>query len=165
MTMKPTEQPQQSNIDGQPNNDTNSSMEDLAAGLWFHTPAKLPNLMNPVVLAYIGDAVFELMVRQFLVSLPNHKSHHLHKEATQFVSAKAQKSLLEKWMPLLSEEEADIVRRGRNTKSGTPPKNADPGDYRHATALECLVGYLYYMKRNVRLQQLMAVAFEDRMQV
>lgn len=164
MTMKPTEQPLQSNIDDQPNNDvTNSSAEDMAAGLWFHTPAKLPHLLNPVVLAYIGDAVFELMVRQFLVSLPNHKPHHLHKEATLFVSAKAQKSLLEKWMPLLSEEEADMVRRGRNTKSGTPPKNADPGDYRHATALECLVGYLYYTKRNSRLQQLMEVAFEDRM--
>ncbi|WP_373876576.1 Mini-ribonuclease 3 [Paenibacillus spongiae] len=138
------------------------SVEEMAAGLLFHAPAKPPNLLNPVVLAYIGDAVFELMVRQYLVSLPNHKSHHLHKEATLFVSAKAQKSLLDKWQPLLSEEEADIVRRGRNTKSGTPPKNADPGDYRHATALECLVGYLYYTKQNARLRQLMAVAFENR---
>jgi ribonuclease-3 family protein len=65
-------------------------------------------------------------------------------------------------MPLLSEEEADIVRRGRNTKSGQPPKNADPADYRHATALECLVGYLYYSGAKERLEQLIDIAFVDR---
>ncbi|MUT68167.1 ribonuclease III [Paenibacillus sp. NEAU-GSW1] len=127
------------------------------AALLFHTPAKKPQLINPVVLAYVGDGVFELMVRQYLVSLPNHKSHHLHREATKLVSAKAQRKLLERWQPLLTEEEADIVRRGRNTKSGAPPKNADPADYRQATALECLVGYLYYEGRIARLQELFAV--------
>ncbi|WP_201008875.1 Mini-ribonuclease 3 [Paenibacillus glycanilyticus] len=124
------------------------------AGLLFHRPAKKTQLINPVVLAYVGDSVFELLVRQYLVSLPNHKSHHLHKEATKIVSAKAQRKLLEKWQPMLTEEEADIVRRGRNTKSGAPPKNADPADYRQATALECLVGYLYYEGRIERLHEL-----------
>jgi len=126
-----------------------------------HKPAKTPGLLNPVVLAYMGDAVFEVLVRQYLISQPNHKPHHLHREATRFVSAKAQRGILEKWAPILSEEEADIVRRGRNTKSGTPPKNADPADYRLATALECLVGYLYYTKQDGRLQELMAVAFGE----
>ncbi|WP_284241941.1 Mini-ribonuclease 3 [Paenibacillus glycanilyticus] len=128
------------------------------ASLLFHRPAKRTQLINPVVLAYVGDSVFELLVRQYLVSLPNHKSHHLHREATKIVSAKAQRKLLEKWQPLLTEEEADIVRRGRNTKSGAPPKNADPADYRQATALECLVGYLYYEDRIDRLNELFAAA-------
>ncbi|AJY75251.1 Mini-ribonuclease 3 [Paenibacillus beijingensis] len=129
--------------------------------LLHHEPAKAPGLMNPVVLAYAGDAVFELLVRQYLISKPNHKSNHLHREATQYVSAKAQCALLQRWAPLLTEEEADMVRRGRNAKSGSAPKNADPADYRQATALECLVGYLYYMGRSDRLRELMAVAFGE----
>ncbi|WP_053373879.1 Mini-ribonuclease 3 [Paenibacillus sp. FJAT-27812] len=126
--------------------------------LLFHPPSKKPQLMNPVVLAYIGDAVFELLVRQYLISLPNQKSHHLHREATKFVSAKGQKRTLDLWQPHLTEEEADIVRRGRNSKSGTPPKNADLADYRLATALESLVGYLYYEGRLDRLNELFAIA-------
>ncbi|RAP73250.1 Mini-ribonuclease 3 [Paenibacillus montanisoli] len=133
----------------------------LEAGLWFHAPSKPVNLMNPIVLAYIGDAVFEVLVRQFLISQPSHKPHHLHRQATRFVSAKAQRVLLEKWQPLLTEEEADIVRRGRNAKSGSMPKNADPADYQQATALECLIGYLYYNKRIDRLRELMAIAFDE----
>lgn len=124
-----------------------------------HQPAKPAHLLNPVVLAYIGDAVFELCVRQYLISQPNHKMHHLHQSATKIVSAKAQHDLLVQWGPLLTEEEADIVRRGRNTKSGKPPKNADVADYRQATALECLVGYLYYTQQHERLHQLIAIAF------
>ncbi|BBH23977.1 mini-ribonuclease 3 [Paenibacillus baekrokdamisoli] len=136
-------------------------MENMEEGWWIHTPTKAPHLLNPVVLAYIGDSVFELLVRQYLVSQPNHKLHHLHKHATQFVSAKAQCALLEKWQPFLTEEEKDIAKRGRNAKSGTPPKNADTADYRQATALECLVGYLYYAKRSERLRELMAIAFNE----
>jgi ribonuclease-3 family protein len=127
-------------------------------GLLFHLPANKPQLMNPVVLAYIGDAVFELLVRQYLISQPNQKSHHLHREATKFVSAKGQRTILERWQPHLTEEEADIVRRGRNSKSGAPPKNADHADYRLATALESLVGYLYYEGRTDRLGELMTIA-------
>nr|WP_090986395.1 Mini-ribonuclease 3 [Paenibacillus sp. CF384] len=133
----------------------------IEESLWFHSPNKPVQLMNPIVLAYIGDAVFEMMVRQYLISQPNHKLHHLHRQATQFVSAKAQRILLEKWQPILTEEEADIVRRGRNAKSGTSPKNADPADYQQATALECLIGYLYYGKKVSRLRELMAIAFDE----
>lgn len=133
-------------------------IDGVGGSLLFHDPSKKPQLLSPVVLAYVGDGVFELLVRQYLVSQTNHKPHHLHREATKIVSAKAQRLLLEKWQPLLTEEEADIVRRGRNTKSGAPPKNADPADYRQATALECLVGYLYYEGRTERLRELMTVA-------
>lgn len=141
------------------------SMESLItadAGLWSHEPMKPPHLLNPIVLAYIGDSVFELIVRQYLISQPNHKLQHLHRQATGYVSAKAQCALLEKWRPLLTETEADMVRRGRNGKSGSPPKNADIAEYRQATGLECLVGYLYYSKQIDRLHELMRVAFGER---
>lgn len=137
--------------------DTPLSRNPLA----LHIPDKKTGLLNPVVLAYMGDAVFELLVRQYLISLPNNKSHHLHSEATKRVSAKAQRKLLERLQPLLTEEEADIARRGRNAKSGTPPKNADPADYRQATALECLFGYLYFEGRMERIGVLMRAALES----
>lgn len=119
------------------------------------------NLLSPIVLAYVGDAVFEIYVRQMLIASSNRKPNELHRAATGYVSAAAQAKLLQRWMPLLSEEEADIVRRGRNTKSGQPPKNADTGDYRYATALECLVGYLYYQGSKERLEYLVGLAFDD----
>jgi ribonuclease-3 family protein len=114
--------------------------------------------LSPVVLAYVGDAVFEVYVRQHLVAGPFRKPHDLHRAATRYVSAAAQASLLRRWMPVLTEQEADVVRRGRNTKS-QPPRNADPGDYRQATALECLVGYLFYKGERKRLEQLISMAF------
>jgi len=124
-------------------------------------PADLPiEQLSPIVLAYIGDAVFEVYVRQRLIASPIRKPHELHKAATRRVSAASQARLLQLWAPFLTEEEADIVRRGRNAKSGQPPRNADPGDYRQATALESLVGYLYYRGRGERLEQLMEKAFE-----
>lgn len=119
------------------------------------------NLLNPVVLAYVGDAVFEVYIRQRLVAGRARKPHELHRSATRYVSAAAQAKLLQRWHPLLTEEEADIVRRGRNTKSGQPPRNADPADYRQATALECLIGYLYYLGEKERLEQLIGLAFEE----
>lgn len=132
-----------------------------ALDLFIHEPAKPARLMNPVVLAYAGDAVFELLIRQYLISKPNHKPHELHREATKRVSAKAQRITLEKLMPLLTEEEADIVRRGRNAKSGAPPKNADHADYRQATALEALFGYLFYERRSARIRELLAVVLDE----
>lgn len=135
--------------------------QSAGLNLLFHEPTKPLNLINPIVLAYIGDAVYEVLIRQYLISLPNHKPHHLHRQATQFVSAKAQYMILEKWRPRLTEAEADIVRRGRNAKSGTVPKNADPAHYKQATALECLVGYLYYGKQVDRLRELMAIAIGE----
>jgi len=130
--------------------------------LALHAPGHKAGLINPVVLAYMGDAVFELLVRQYLISQPNNKSHYLHSEATKRVSAKAQRLTLERLQPLLTEEEADIVRRGRNTKSGAPPRNADPADYRHATALECLFGYLYFEGRLERIGELMRAVLEEQ---
>lgn len=135
---------------------------EMVNPLAFHPPHKEASQMNPVVLAYMGDVVFEMVVRQYLISLPNQKPHHLHREATGMVSAKAQRRLLERLQPLLTEEEADVVRRGRNSKSGAPPKNADVADYRQATALECLIGYLYYQGKLERIGELLNAAIDER---
>lgn len=123
-------------------------------------PSKEPHLLNPIVLAYVGDAIYELYVRQYLVAQTNHRPQHLHRSATKFVAAKAQASALQHWYPELTEEELDIVKRGRNAKSGSVAKNADVLDYRHSTAFECLLGYLYYKKQFKRLRQLMDIAIE-----
>ncbi|OGX68246.1 MAG: ribonuclease III [Paenibacillus sp. RIFOXYA1_FULL_44_5] len=121
-------------------------------------PSKPAHLLNPLVLAYVGDALYEVVVRQYVISQNNHRSNHLHKEAVKFVSAKAQAKTLERWMPLLTEEEKGVVKRGRNAKSNTVPKNADVLDYRHSTAFECLIGYLYYQGNITRLNELLDIA-------
>ncbi|WP_138496060.1 Mini-ribonuclease 3 [Paenibacillus pinistramenti] len=132
----------------------NSGIPPLS--LWFPYQASKPvRLLPPLVLAYIGDAVFEVAVRQYLISRPKLKPHHLHVQATRFVSAKSQAKLLALIGPQLTEEEQDVVRQGRNAKSGSVPKNADVIDYRHATAFEALVGFLYYSGRHERLQLLL----------
>ncbi|NBI30330.1 Mini-ribonuclease 3 [Chengkuizengella marina] len=129
--------------------------------LFSFSPNKEPNLLNPLVLAYLGDAIYDTYIRMYLISRSHHKPNHLHHEATKFVSAKAQAQYLKIWLPHLSEEEQDIVRRGRNAKSASIPKNADVLDYRHSTAFECLIGYLYYKQQHDRLSQLLKMIIDD----
>lgn len=124
----------------------------------YFAPAKEPKLLNPLVLAYIGDAVYEVFVRQYLIAQTNHRPHHLHRSSTRYVSAKAQARALEACLPLLSEEEREMVKRGRNAKSGTSPKNTDILIYRHSTAFECLLGYLFYAGRHERLEEIMRMS-------
>lgn len=134
----------------------------LVEGWMFPFPPSKPSKqMNPITLAYIGDAIYEVMVRQWILSQPNHRPHHMHREAISFVSAKAQARLLNKIQDQLSEEEADIVRQGRNAKSAVP-KNADMNDYRQATALEALFGYLYIENNMDRLREIAGLLFEDQ---
>lgn len=128
-------------------------------GLFF-SPTKTPKLIHPLVLAYMGDAVYEVFIRQFVISQPNHRPNHLHRLSTKYVSAKAQAKALEALMPLLSEEEIEMVKRGRNAKSGSTPKNTDILVYRHSTAFECLLGYLYYSGMHERLEELMRLSLE-----
>lgn len=130
----------------------------------YVSPERKPALIHPLVLAYIGDAVFELFIRQVVIAQTNHRPDHLHRAATRFVSAKAQAKALEKWMPLLTEEELDIVRRGRNAKSGSIPKNADVLEYRHSTAMECLIGYLHYKGEHARLRELLNLVIAEQQQ-
>lgn len=119
-----------------------------------------PELLNPLVLAYIGDAVYEVYIRLYIIKTGFNKTNKLHKEATNFVSARAQASILEKIQDELSEEELNIVRRGRNAHSNTIPKNATVADYKKATAFEALIGYLFLSKRNERLEEIIKISVE-----
>lgn len=116
-----------------------------------------PRGLSPLVLAYIGDAVFELWIRSHLVQSGCHQMHNLHGQAVDWVNAGAQARILEVWKPHLTELERDIVRRGRNTKSGVP-RGAKMIDYRLSTGLEALVGYLYLAGQKGRLEELFSLA-------
>ncbi len=98
---------------------------------------------SPLGLAYIGDAVYEIIVRTMVLSKGNAPVNKLHKQSKEYVNAKAQAELYHQIAAYLTEEEQAIFRRGRNAKSFTTPKNMEIGDYRHATGLEALFGYLY----------------------
>ena len=113
-----------------------------------------PKQYSPLTLAYIGDAVYELFVRTYLIKDANHPVNHLHKEAIHLVNAKAQSDLFQKIKDQLSEEEMQIYKRGRNTNSH-PPKNADMVDYKSATGIEALVGYLYLTDQSDRIAELL----------
>lgn len=110
---------------------------------------------SPLVLAYLGDALYEAYIRSYLVKCNKLSVHKLHKLSVGFVSANAQAAIIHKLMDILSEDEKDIIRRGRNTKSGSVPKNADIGKYRYATGFEALVGYLYLSNQNDRLSDVL----------
>lgn len=111
-------------------------------------------MYNPLVLAYIGDSVYDTFVRSMLVSGGSIQVDKLHKRAIKYVQAKSQAEILDKLYGILTEDEQDIVRRGRNTKSNSVPKNADINDYRYATGFEALIGYLYLIGSTKRLMQL-----------
>jgi ribonuclease III family protein len=112
--------------------------------------------LNPLVLAFVGDAAYELIVRTFLMSENTELSaHKLHVKAISFVKAQAQSEAIRSIMDELTEDEAVIYKRGRNTKSATVPKNADVQEYRTATGFEALVGFLYITEQNERLNELL----------
>ena len=118
------------------------------------------NLYSPLVLAYLGDAVYEVYIRTLLVSEGNSTVHKLHKRSVDYVKAKAQSDILHRLMDMdmLSPDEQNVVRRGRNAKSGTIPKNANVTEYKHATGFEALLGYLYLKKDYNRLRQLLKLS-------
>ena len=111
-------------------------------------------MYNPLVLAYIGDSVYDTFVRTMLVAGGSIQVDKLHKRAIKFVQAKAQAAIVESLQEILTDDEKDIVRRGRNTKSNTVPKNADINDYRYATGFEALIGYLYLVGDIPRLKEI-----------
>ncbi len=98
---------------------------------------------SPLALAYIGDCIYDLVIRTVVVGRGNRSSSQLHKSATKYVNAGAQAAMAEALQDCLTEEEAAVYRRGRNAKSYTTAKNASVIDYRKATGLEALMGYLY----------------------
>ncbi|MDT8715795.1 Mini-ribonuclease 3 [Clostridium sp. 19966] len=123
------------------------------------TPQEARN-MNPLSLAFIGDAVYEIMVREYLVIKNNNLSaHKLHLLAVSYVKAHSQNEIMKKLQDILSEEEQNIFKRGRNAKSPTVPKNANVSEYRGATGFEALIGYLYVIGNSDRLKEFMNIIF------
>ncbi len=112
-------------------------------------------LMNPLVWAYVGDCVYELYIRTFLINTTKMKVHELHVKASTYVKASSQAKILKNIENELSEEEKDIVRRARNTQNHHLPKNVNPADYMYATAFEGLIGYLYLTKNFKRLKEIL----------
>ncbi len=113
-------------------------------------------LLPPLALAYLGDAVYELWVRQHLLAEGRVRVEELHRRAVDFVRAETQARLAERILPQLSAPEAEILRRGRNAKSGRLPRAGSAGDYHLATGLEALFGYLYLQGETARLGALFA---------
>lgn len=116
------------------------------------------NQYSALSLAYIGDSVYEIYVRSFLLSKSDQKVNALHKQATKFVCASAQAEFYHRISGMLTEEEEAVFHRGRNTKS-QPPKNAQVSDYRIATGVESLIGYLYLQDKGERISELMEHLF------
>ncbi len=98
---------------------------------------------SPLTLAFLGDAVYSLLVREMLVKTANRPTNALHKESIKLVNANCQAEMIKKILSELTEEEESIFKRGRNAHSGHVPKNQSDADYRYATGLETLYGYLY----------------------
>ncbi|WP_210471074.1 Mini-ribonuclease 3 [Sporosarcina sp. 6E9] len=111
--------------------------------------------LNALALAYMGDAVYEQAVREHLLRSGRVKPNVLHREATKYVSAKSQAAVLQEMLAsdYLTEEEAAVMRRGRNAKSGSIPKNTDVGTYKNSSGFEAVLGFLYLLGRTERTEE------------
>ncbi len=117
--------------------------------------------LSTLGLAHLGDGVYEVMVRSWLVLHGRAKAKDLHRATVKYVAAPAQAERFERLQPLLSDEEADVFRRGRNTAPHSVPKAASRAQYQTATGLEALFGWLYLQGRTQRLNELFAIMMED----
>lgn len=118
--------------------------------------------LNALALAYMGDAVLEQRIREHLILLGRAKPHTLHKEATNYVSAKAQSNIVHRMIEenFLTEGEQAVFRRGRNAKSGSIPKNTDVRTYRNSSGFEAVLGYLFLCKELERVNDIIDYAIE-----
>ena len=115
--------------------------------------------INVLVLAYLGDSVYELLIRDFFIKKGINKVNNLQNKVIKYVSAKDQARIIEMLLDnkLLTDEEIDIVKKGRNAKVNSHPKNTDILTYKWATALECLFGYLYIKEEKERINELINI--------
>lgn len=116
--------------------------------------------MSPLTWAYIGDAVYELYIRNYFINTTKLKPHKLHIESIKYVKAKAQAEILEELMDNLTEKEQEIVKRGRNAENHHLPKNATVQEYMYSTAFEALIGYMYLTKQDDRLKEILDLCIE-----
>lgn len=119
------------------------------------------NSYSPLVLAYIGDCVYDLVIKSKVISRGNKQVHKLHEETSRYVQASSQSKMMRAMQPCLTEEEHAIYRRGRNAKSVSPAKNQSITDYRRATGFEALIGFLYLRKEYDRLMELIKIGLEN----
>ncbi|MBO8126828.1 MAG: Mini-ribonuclease 3 [Firmicutes bacterium] len=117
--------------------------------------------LSPDTWAYLGDAVFELLVRRYFVDKYGTKARDLHKRTTAVVNAEAQAQMLKRLEPYLSETESEVVRRGRNSAKRPGPKGVSVQEYRFSTGLEALFGYLYLQGDQERLEELFRNGFGE----
>lgn len=117
--------------------------------------------MSPLVWAYMGDAVYEKFIREYVIRQGLCKNGLLHKKSIKFVSANGQVKILKRIEEKLTEEEQDIVRRGRNSNPHSHAKNADIVDYKYATGFEALIGYLYLTEQQGRLDEILNMCVEE----
>ncbi|MBQ4530618.1 MAG: ribonuclease III [Lachnospiraceae bacterium] len=106
---------------------------------------------SPLVLAYIGDGIYDLVIRTVVVNRGNTQANKLHRKTSSLVKAAAQAAMVDELLELLTEEEKSVFKRGRNAKSATMAKNATMADYRKATGFEALMGYLYLSNQMERM--------------
>lgn len=116
--------------------------------------------MSPLVWAYMGDAVYEAYIREYVIKQGMCKNGLLHKKSIKYVSANGQVKILKNIEEYLTEEELDIVRRGRNANPHSHAKNADIVDYKYATGFEALIGYLYLINEKERLDKILSKCVE-----
>jgi ribonuclease-3 family protein len=130
---------------------------------YFHITMTADELraMSSVALAHMGDAVFEILVRGWLCSHGKATGKHLHRATIEIVCAESQAQRAERILPLLDEEEQAVFRRGRNAQVHRIPDHASRAQYATATALECLLGWLYLQDRQERINELFTVMMEE----
>ena len=119
-----------------------------------------PAMYSPLVLAYLGDAVYELMIRSKVVRQGNTQVNKMHKKSASLVKAQTQASMIRLLEPDLTKEELAIFKRGRNAKTVTMAKHATMAEYRMATGMEALVGYLYLSEQFERLSELISLGLK-----
>ena len=118
---------------------------------------------SPLALAYIGDGIYELVIRSLLVGQGNAQAGRLHQRASSLVNAGTQAEMAKKMKPMLKEEELQVFRRGRNANSPTMAKHATVSEYRKATGFEALMGYLYLEGRTDRLLELVKLGLKEEL--
>ena len=119
------------------------------------------NSYSPLVLAYIGDCIYDLIIKTMVISGGNTQVHKLHEETSTYVQASAQSLMMRAIQPCLSEEEHAVYRRGRNSRTVSPAKNQSITDYRRATGFEALIGYLYLKKEYHRILELVKTGLQN----
>ena len=127
----------------------------------FEIPSVDIKSYSPLTLAYIGDGIYDLIIRTIVVGHGNKQVNKLHKETSRYVQASAQSKMMRKMQEYLTDEERSVYKRGRNAKSVSPAKNQTLNDYRRATGFEALLGYLYLKKEWKRMVDLVKIGLDN----